>query len=406
MLSMAWSCGMQVPRFTATLRDGVVTTPTSALSADQLFVQQQKALQEQEGGSAGQQSPGPTQSLLGANAATAPRTAKDALAAFTGAVKNALGTDAAGAELAAYLSATYSALLAPGASAATLRSVLGGMPSADAFGRLRSAFMDLQRARTSLKLPEDPAQGADARGNGAAPWQPAVPIVVEPPLSPRSAVLRLCDPSGRRHAALSAAFGLADSASDTPAHASAPVDIAAGLAATAANKSAASAAAAVADQHNAAFDPASDDEAAGVKRSKASLTWLQGIVCGISGQSPPSRGGDDTVLLLVMQVRCRFKRLVYEVDYGMHGKEAQWLRCCRHSCRRNIDTHGCSCTLAAVASHGLQSPATRLRECRCWSTSATRRQRLQSCLRSWALRTWRRSSALWQCAWCGASTSS
>ena len=56
-------------------------------------------------------------------------------------------------------------------------------------------------------------------------------------------------------------------------------------------------------RRNAKFNPDSDDEAVGPSRPKASLTWLQNVVCGISGQRVPREGGDDTLIMAGLDVR-------------------------------------------------------------------------------------------------------
>ena len=238
--------------------------------------------------------------LLGADHARAPRVARDALATFTSAVQAALGTDAAGAELSAYLVATYDALASPGASAATLRSVLGTTPTPQQVGALKTAHQDVQRARASLGLPANPES---ANGSAAArrePWRPALPIQSGPPLSPRSTILRLCDPTGTNTALAASSFATGLAVADND---SAAVSSAAFGAAFAPRSDAA--AAPQLRAHNPEIDPDSDDEAEGLRRRTASLTWLEGLFCSMTGQSPPSSGGDDTVLLLIMQVRQR-----------------------------------------------------------------------------------------------------
>ena len=297
---------MQTPRFTATLRAGLFQTPSSAFSADQLYVERSR-----KQGAVADQAQSITPHLLGPEHARAPRTARDAYSAFLSAVKGALGTDTAGDDLAAYALETYNALCEPGASARTLHSVFGTAPSSSSVGALKQAWQGLQRARASLNLPDPPAAaGHDSDfGDAAAAhaWQPEIPIATEAPLSPRSAILRLCDPSGKL-ASLSSFARASGSSTDTNGAASSSVAAAKPWGAAFSTQGAGAAAGPTPLRHNAAIDPDSDDEAAGVRRAKASLTWLQELLCGMTGQSPPSRGGDDTVLLLILQVRMHFAK--------------------------------------------------------------------------------------------------
>lgn len=295
-----------MPRFTATLRHALFKTPSSASTADQLYVAQSKNLAECTASNSVSSVHKP--SLLGPDHKRAPRNARDALATFTSAVQEALGTDAAGEELAAYLVATYNALLTPGASAATLRDVLGTTPTPQQVGALKDTHQTLHRARASRGLLEGPAPTADSDAvPQRQPWRPPVPIETGPPLSPRSAILRLCDPSGTNAALAASPFATGLFTDDTNGAAASSSSTAFGVAFSTAQTAAAAAAPALPQPtlraRNPEIDPDSDDEAEGVRRRAASLTWLEGLFCRMTCQSPPSRGGDDTVLLLILQVR-------------------------------------------------------------------------------------------------------
>lgn len=269
------------------LRSAVFTTPSSAYTADQLFVERQKALQNASRSSTDQ----PSQHLLGSGHQKAPRAARDAHAAFTSAVQAALGSEVAGHELAEHVHAAFVALQTKGCTAASLKDVFGQQPSQEHLARLRGASQRLAKERAALKLaPADAAsKGSDTSSTSSRTewrYEPDVPQPATPePLSPRSAVLRLCEP---QHAA--------------PIHAAAapPADTLFTLDAAGPSTSQS---AAPARAHNADVDPDSDDEAMGVRRARASLTWLQGVYCQLTGREPPSRGGDDTVLLLILQAR-------------------------------------------------------------------------------------------------------
>lgn len=240
--------------------------------------------------------------LLGRNHTKAPRAARNAHATFTSAVTSALGTDAAGAELAAYVNETYKALAGGVVAAEGLRSILGTVPTVDHFSVLQSTFQALQQERETLGLSDTAL--SDITGAGtveAQEWRPpaGLPAIVSAPASsPRSALLRLCNLS-----AASAALSTRMPSALDPGHASSSSGAAGSLWSTAFAPVAAAARRAPAPRpRNAMVDPDSDDEAMGVRRAAATLTWLQNLFCGMTGQSPPSRGGDDTALMLILQV--------------------------------------------------------------------------------------------------------
>ena len=288
-----------MPRLTAMLRSAVFATPSSAFTADQLYIERQKQLQGASRSSTEQ----PSVHLLGPEPHKAPRKAKDAHAAFTSAVQEALSTDVAGRELAEHVHAAFVALRVPGCTIASLKDVFGRQPSQQQFAHLKGASQRLAKERSALKLPPADA-GADSKADSSPPngrkewrYEPDVPEPATPePLSPRSAVLRLCQPQQADAAPVAAA----------PAPAVSSL-----FDAGSAGPSTSRAAAAPARAHNPDIDPDSDDEAMGARRARASLTWLQGVYCQLTGREPPSRGGDDTVLLLILQVRASRSRLCF-----------------------------------------------------------------------------------------------
>jgi hypothetical protein len=288
-----------VPRCTAVLRSTIFTSPSSSNTADQLFVERAKTLGMQ-GSTEPNAAAGPH--LLGDDHTKAPRAARSAHAAFTTAVTSALGTDAAGEELAAYITETYNALAGGVAAAEGLRCILGTVPAVGQFAVLQSTFQALQQERWALGLADTALSDiTDTGTTEAREWRPppGLPAIVSATLSsPRSAMLRLCNLS-----AASTAMATLDPSTLATSDASSSSAVPSSLWNSSSVPAAAEPSRApVPRPHNAIVDPDSDDEVMGTHHATATLTWLQNLFCGMTGQSPPSRGGDDTVLLLILQV--------------------------------------------------------------------------------------------------------
>jgi hypothetical protein len=267
-----------VPRFSATLRHSDLPTVTSGTSVDQLHIERNQCR-----GASNSRDPAAGH-LLG-EASTAPRAAKDPYSSFAQLVSDIVPVTVAGDDLAQLLSAAYTAISRPPSERMQcLQQALGAPVSAADFKALDQAHDRLREARASLRLPEVLLNGRPAP---ARPWHP-------PPgtsyacllLSPRSAVVRLCDPYGRLNQAQQA--GQTDTAVSAVSSSGATMRFSGERAASV-------------KQRDFNPDPDSDDEAMGVRRNQATLTWLECTICEVTGLSPPSKGGDDSVLLLVLR---------------------------------------------------------------------------------------------------------
>lgn len=172
-----------------------------------------------------------------------------------------------------------------------LSQLLGTRVTPDEFNRVQQAHSELASARQSLGLApaERPAPAPEA-----APWTPKFfePTNEPLPFNATAFLTRMCAPPAIHKKAPTTAPAAPTPASLAKAHAQQLQSAADALPSTFQL---------VAPEppkpHTAAQLHGDLDRA----RGKMSLTTLERIVCEITGQSPPSRGGDETVLLLVVQ---------------------------------------------------------------------------------------------------------
>jgi hypothetical protein len=298
---------VQLPRLTAMLRCSLLASPSSSSTADELFVERLKLLkQAHEESTTEDLAP----HLLGPSHASAPRSARDAHSRFVCAVQIAVGSSVTGSELSAYANAVFGALQSHHASPellrATLGTTLGTTPSPGQYAQLLDAANLLSEERNALSLgPAEPAFGqlplqeeeeewsySPIARSGSRELQPATPE----PLSPHSAVLRLCKPIQVHPGAR------AEAASTNPAAASGrlvPL-----LENQAGPSSWPAASSQPTTQRGGEAYPDADNDAMGIRHAKASLTWLQNLYCNLKGKKAPSVGGDDAELLLLLKVLC------------------------------------------------------------------------------------------------------
>jgi hypothetical protein len=294
---------VQLPRLTAMLRCSLLASPSSSSTADELFVERLKLLKQVHGDSTTEDL---APHLLGASHASAPRSARDAHSRFVCAVQIAVGNSVAGPELSTYANAVFGALQSHHASPELLRATLGTIPSPGQYAQLLDAANLLSEERNALSLgPAEPAFGqlplqeeeeewsySPIARRGSRELQPATPD----PLSPHSAVLRLCKPIQAHLGARAAA------ASTNPAAASGrlvPL-----LENHAGPSSWPAASSQPTTQRGGEAYSDADNDAMGVRHAKASLTWLQNLYCNLKGKKAPSVGGDDAELLLLLKVLC------------------------------------------------------------------------------------------------------
>jgi hypothetical protein len=282
---------VQMPRLTAMLRSSLLASPSSSSTADQLFVERLKLLQHDPKDSSHASNAYATPHLLGAAPHAAPRSARDAYHHFVAAVHAVLGDSIAGSELAAYIQAVFVALQSRHASPALLQTTLGATPTEQQYASLLATARRLSEERASLSLaPAESASGHRPQEEPEWCYSPPEPATPEP-LSPHSALVHLCKPIRTAPVA-------------TPANSAGPYQPAesrAGPSTSAWEPSSWQLGQSQAGAGAGGY-PDSDDEAMGVRHAKASLTWLENLYCTLKGRKPPSQGGDDTELLLILKV--------------------------------------------------------------------------------------------------------
>ena len=260
------------------------------MSTDSLLLEQRRILQE-----AAVNESVPTDHLLGKHAADAPRSAKAAYAAYLSSVSSAMHTDIGGRELQGIASDVFSSLQRDGFSAGppALSQLLGTKVNEAEFRQVQQAHVALTAARDSLNLP-DAAQPAP--DSPVSPWKPRyfTPTTDKLPFNATAVLSKLCAPPDLSEPATSATPDGPTPAALAKAYAQQLQSAAQEMPST---------------FQLVAPDPPKQEAAAAASlhgeldraRGKMSLTALQQTVCKITGQPPPSRGGDETVLLLIVQ---------------------------------------------------------------------------------------------------------
>lgn len=253
---------------------------------DSLLLEQRRILQ-----TASEQA-GYVDHILGKHAEGAPRSAKTAYAAFLSALSAAMHTDIAGEELQGVAFDVFTSLQHDGFSAdpSGLSQLLGTSVTRAELHDLQQAHSALAAERQRLKLPPEPQPASEK-----TPWKPRYfePTNERLPFDAAAVLTKLC-----------ALPEPAEAPTVTPEGAPTPAALAQAYAQQLQNaqRDLPSTFELVAPEPPKPLASSSNlhgdlDRA----RGKMSLTNLEQMVCKITGQSPPSRGGDDTVLLLIVQ---------------------------------------------------------------------------------------------------------
>lgn len=281
----------QYPRFTGWLRANGFPTLTSGQSRDSLLLERRQIIQRR----LLKEAPS-SPHVLGDRANDAPYSAKAAYAVFLAAVSEAMHTEIGGHELQSIAFDVFTSLQDNGFSSGPsgLSQLLGTKVTPDEFNQLQQAHSALAAARTGLGLP---AAAPPAPSPKKPPWKsPFTPSSEPLPFNARAVLSKMCAPRAAAQAPPS-----------TTAEGPTPAELAQAYARQLQSD---------ADALPSTFKMVAPEppkpqsaSASGAKlhgdldraRGKMSLTTLERIVCEITGQSPPSRGGDETVLLLVLQ---------------------------------------------------------------------------------------------------------
>lgn len=269
---------MQVPRLTGILRGHGYPTASSTVPIDRLYIRHQSALQN-----AVQISRTVPEHILGSRAKDAPYAARAANSNWLNAVREAAEADIGGDELQSLATEIFWLLQNESVDRSAVSALLGAGLSAQHLTKLEEVGNGLAKERQKLQLP------AERPAVQTSNWEPRFfePAQVAWPASWDAAMQGLC----RYNTALGRP------APDT---------------ATTAQPSQHSIADAAAQwdayKEAARIIPTADpaDVAPHVMDgrertvSKMNLTALERIICRITGLSPPSKGGDQSVLLLTI----------------------------------------------------------------------------------------------------------
>jgi hypothetical protein len=217
--------------------------------------------------------------LLGANAAVVPHSARRAHAEFLQRVRDIADLQTGGRELQELANNVFRILGEDGVNRAQITSLLSTTVSQEAFSQLQDSYEALSEEREKLALPT--LRGQDS---GRAEW---VPQYFQPtgsawPVRPEAVLPSMCmQLSGRPRPEVLM----------QPARANAEVQ-------WAAHKEAAKTVPLSEPSEGTAHVMEGRERTA----SKMTLTALERLICSITGTEPPRKGGDQSVLLLVIGV--------------------------------------------------------------------------------------------------------
>lgn len=279
----------QRPRITSWLRANGFPTATSGRSKQSLALESRRFYEQYAS-----KEEAVSTHVLGDRANDAPHSTKTAYAAFLSAITDAMQTEIGGPELQGIAFDVFVFLQQNGHSsgAAGLSKLLGAKVTQDKVDKVNSTHSKLAIARKGLGLPpaEHPPPAPDS--------PPYVPRYFKPtneplPFNAVKYFSKMCAPpdlsatAGPSTAGAPSPSALAEAYKQTQQSDRDSLPTTFQLVAPDPPKAVTSS-----SQVHGDLDKA---------RGKMSLTTLQRIICDITGQPPPSQGGDETVLLLVLQ---------------------------------------------------------------------------------------------------------